>query len=434
MAQRHDEESYPISFRTEEAKMLGHYLASRDSVELIGMKRVGISNFLRYFLYHKDIVKTYIDPDQKHVYIVVDLNNLIEIDIYPFWRLTLKRIVDTVEQYPVLAHLKEQISNQFLKSIQVQDLFFTVDAVRDSLTKIVDAGFLPTIYFIRFDRLQEVVTSELFGNLQGIVDSTNQKLAYVFTSFRELNDLSPEVFHKQSLATFAHKIYLKPANDEDMEVIMDTLLKKYHLEIDFETRKTIIQNCGGHVQLLQLSIIIVNEMLKRSKKIPEDFIQRIAEEERTTLQCEELFGTLKPEEQHVLLNIYHEVPLTEEDEKIASYLVNTGYIKQNGTRHVFSPFFAYYLKDMEHYNKKASVTHGLTKKEQMLYDVLKTNEDEICERDDIIQAVWPECNEIGVSDWALDRLVSRLRNKMKNNNDTSEIQTVKTRGFKMVSK
>ena len=118
MVHTHDEESYPLSFRKEEAKMLGHYLASRDSVELIGMKRVGISNFLRYFLYHKDIVKTYIDPDQKHVYIVVDLNNLIEIDIYPFWRLTLKRIVDTVEHYPALEPVKEHISNLFLKSIQ----------------------------------------------------------------------------------------------------------------------------------------------------------------------------------------------------------------------------------------------------------------------------------------------------------------------------
>ncbi len=432
MTHRHDEEIYPITFRKEEAKMLGHYLASRDSVELVGMKRVGISNFLRYFLYHKGIISTYIDPDQKHVYILVDLNNLIEIDIYPFWRLTLKRIVDTVEQYDALDELKQSVSTLFLKSIQVQDLFFTVDAVRDSLMKIVEAGFLPTVYFIRFDRLQEVVTPELFANLQGIVDATGQKLSYVFTSFRELNELSPKVFHKQALSTFSHKIYLKPASNDDMEIIMDTLLKKYQLELDLATRKAIVQNCGGHVQYLQLSIIIVNELLKKAKKIPDNFIEQIAKEERMTLQSEELFETLKVDEQKVLLKVFNETPLQPDEEKTAAYLYNTGYIKHNGTEHVFSPFFGLYLREMGHYHTKAKVTQGFTKKEQMLYDVLKEHANEICERDDIIQAVWPECNEIGVSDWALDRLVSRLRNKMKQNSDSAEIQTIKTRGFKMI--
>lgn len=434
MTQHHDEEFYPITFREEDAKVLGTYLARRDSVDLIGMKRVGISNFLRFFIYHKEIVKTYIDPNQKHVYILVDLNNLIEIDIFPFWRLTLKRIADTVENYPALEPLRKNISNLFLKSIQVEDLFFTVDAVRDSLQQIVGLGFLPTIYFIRFDRLQKVVTPELFNNLQGIVDGTGQKLSYVFTSYRELNELSPKVFHKASLSTFAHKMYLKPASEQDMESIMDTLLKKYNFELDAETRKQIILNCGGHVQLLQLSLIIVNEMLSKSGKLPEDYIEQIAIEERIALQCDELYGTLTSNEQKVLLKIFHHQELSAEDKEYSAYLQNTGYIKKNGKKEVFSPFFANYLSNMDKYHKKAKVTLGLTKKEQMLYDSLLNNIDEICERDEIIQSVWPECNEIGVSDWALDRLVSRLRNKMKNNNSEYEIQTVKTRGFKLQKK
>ena len=432
--QASDEQLYPISFRAEEAKLLGNHLASRDSVELIGMKRIGISNFLRFFLNQHDIVKSYIDPSQRHIFITVDLNDLIEMEILPFWRLMLKRIVDTVNAQPEFETLKKQVNDQFLKSIQISDLFFTVDTVRQTLKEIVAAGYVPTLFFIRFDRLQEVVTPELFSNLQGIVEATGQQLAYVFTSYRDLYELSPEVFHKPALAAFSHKIYLKPAKVEDMRIIMETLLKKYNLSLDENVKEDILENCGGHVQYVQLSLIILNEMLKKSKKLPVDFIKKIVEDERMTLQSEELYGTLKPDEQQALLKIYNKENLNTEDEKHAAYLWNTGYIKSNGSEHVFSPFFAAHLQNMERNRNKPKTSVGLTKKEQMLYDVLKAHQDSICEREDIIQAVWPECNEIGVSDWALDRLVSRLRNKMKLQEDETEIQTIKTRGFKLVSR
>lgn len=413
---------------------MGNHLASRDSVELIGMKRIGISNFLRFFLNHQDIVKTYIDPAQRHLFITVDLNDLIEMEILPFWRLMLKRIVDTVNAHPEFESLKKQVNDQFLKSIQISDLFFTVDTVRQTLKEIVTAGYIPTLFFIRFDRLQEVVTPELFSNLQGIVEATGQKLAYVFTSYRELYELSPNVFHKPALAAFSHKIYLKPAQHEDMRIIMETLLKKYNLTLEESAKEEILKNCGGHVQYVQLSLIIVNEMLKKSKKLPADFIKKVAEEERMSLQSEELYGTLKSDEQRILMKVYHKENLSDDDKKNGAYLWNTGYINSNGSNTVFSPFFASYLENMEKYHSKAKVSVGLTKKEQMLFDVLKQHENEICEREDIIQAVWPECNEIGVSDWALDRLVSRLRGKMKTQEEDVEIQTIKTRGFKLLSR
>ena len=90
------EATYPLSFRSADAKKLGKHLSHHESVVLIGMKRVGISNFLRFFLYHKDIQKTYI-KNGKNLFIPIDLNDLVELEIFPFWMLVLKRVVDTVE-------------------------------------------------------------------------------------------------------------------------------------------------------------------------------------------------------------------------------------------------------------------------------------------------------------------------------------------------
>src|SRR3989344_6223161 len=150
-----------------------------QSVVLIGMKRVGISNFLRFFIYNPDITSTYIKDDQKHLFIPVDLNDLIEREFYPFWVLTLKRIADSVESSNLDKGLKKEIEALFIDSIQSKDLFLLVEAVRKSLTKIIAAGVLPTIFFIRFDRLRNVATTEFLYNLEGLRSSSNNKLSFV---------------------------------------------------------------------------------------------------------------------------------------------------------------------------------------------------------------------------------------------------------------
>lgn len=66
----------------------------------------------------------------------------------------------------------------------------------------------------------------------------------------------------------------------------------------------------------------------------------------------------------------------------------------------------------------------------MLSKALTLNE--VAERETISESVWPEVGDLGVSDWAVDRLVARVRNKLKLQKSNLEIQTIKTRGYKMV--
>jgi len=68
----------------------------------------------------------------------------------------------------------------------------------------------------------------------------------------------------------------------------------------------------------------------------------------------------------------------------------------------------------------------------LLFTFLKENKDKICEREEIIEVVWPEEEDLGVSDWAIDKLVARVRNKLKLQKNDFEIQTIKTRGYKLI--
>ncbi|MBI2052048.1 hypothetical protein HYT33_04815, partial [Candidatus Roizmanbacteria bacterium] len=203
------ERGYPIAFREEDAKSLGAKIAHKQSVDLIGMNRVGISNFLRFFLNHQAILPTYISPSEKFLFIPVDLNDLVEREPFPFWALTMKRIVDSVEQSSFSELDKKHIASLFLSSIQTQDLFLLIDSVRQALLEIVASDITPVLFFLRFDRMKDVVTPSFFDNLQGLKDAVHQRLVYIFTGYRSLDVLSPSVFPKASLSVFCQVMYVK---------------------------------------------------------------------------------------------------------------------------------------------------------------------------------------------------------------------------------
>lgn len=422
---------YPISFRQKDAVTLGKHLKNRNSVALIGIKRVGISNFLRFFLNHKEIAERYIADDKPHLFIPIDLNDLVEREVFPFWILTLKRIYDACERSFLDKPTKKYIERLFLDCMQSKDTFLTIEGVKKSLAKITQEGILSTIFFIRFDRLREIVTPELFGNLQGVKDAANRKVSFVFTSFRGLSDIAPEVFTKSSVALFVRNMYIRPAEKKDTKIIFDTYKARYKLIFSPALESALFEVVDGYVQYLQLALISFHESGKTFKNKQEIF-NFLRTDERITLQSEELWESLNSVEQSVLLKAEITEKISDEERKLASYLWDSGFVvgdKEKTT--VFSPLVSYYLKQRK-IVKETVPSVELSKKEHLLFTFLKSKIGEICEREEIIQAVWQEVEELGISDWAIDRLVARLRVKLKSQDAKFEIQTIKTRGYKMV--
>lgn len=424
------ETQYPINFREKEARELGERLRHRQSVNIVGLKRIGISNFLRFFLYHKDIIKTCIGDKREHLFIPIDLNDLIELEIYPFWTLTLKRIVDASEESRLPQVVKNKIGSLFLNSIQSQDLFLLIDSVRQALLLIVGEGLLPTLFFIRFDRIAEVFTPSFFDNLEGLRDATHQELSYVFTSFRSLNSIFPAA--KTSLSVFAQIIYMRPAIEKDMQIIYEAYKHRYDFHLNPGLEHALFDIVNGNVQYLQLALIILNEKKNGGIKTKEELFQTLVHDERITLQSEELWESITKDEKRVLVKILKNEKITPEEKEKNTYLWDTGFVvEQDGKDMLFSPFFKEYLEGREKEDNKNGPVIHLTRKEHLLFTLLESHIGNICEREVIIETVWPEYKELGVSDWAIDRLVARVRVKLKQQGSPYEIVTVRTRGYKL---
>ena len=425
------EVKYPIRFREEDAKVLGEHIRLRHNVNLIGAKRVGIGDFLNFFLYHKDIVKKYIDRHHKHLLVPVDLNDLVEIKLFAFWILTFKRIVDAVENLPVEPGVKKQINGLFLSSIQESDLFLTVENLRKTLLEIAKAGILPTIFWLRFDRISEIIPIDFFANLQGLREATGQKLCFVLTSYREIGKISPRLSEKL-LPIFIHNFYLKPAGEKDAKVILRELGRKYHLKISGKLAKKIIEVSGGHAQYLYLTLIILAQALKDQKVDEKNLLELISGDERLILQSEEIWESLFDAEKDAMSLIAEGKKVSANLRFNAKYMWETGLVlRRFDRRQIFSPIFGAYIRE----NGKGKVNGSveLTKKENLLFSLLLASQNEVCEREKIIEAVWAEYEDLGVSDWTIDKLVGRLRNKLKEQGSDFSVITVKTRGYKLIS-
>lgn len=424
------EAAYSVKFRSAIAAKLGAQLKNRHSVVLIGMKRVGISNFLRFFLYQSEVAKTYIDS-KPHLFIRVDLNDLVELSIFAFWMLTLKRIADAVEDSNLDSSIKRYIETLFLDSIQSKDPFLTIDYIRRSLVKIIEAQVLPTIFYLRFDRMIHHATRQFLYNLEGLKDATHNKLSYVFTTYRRLDHLSPRIFNLTSLSLASNNIYLQPVKKSDLLTITETYLKHYHLKIPAPIKKALFELVDGYVQYLQLALIILNEVL-RIPQTKEDLFSLLVLDERIALQSEELWESLTIREKDILLKINKGQIISEQDRQTAKYLWETGLVRE-GKPSVFSPIFSHFLNQVDRKIGEEAKEVEMSKKEHLLFSFLQDNINQICEREAIIEAVWPKEQALGISDWAIDRLVARVRNKLKQQNNNFEVVTIKTRGYKLIS-
>lgn len=405
------ETSYPSGFRADQAKELGAHLANHHSVVLIGMKRVGISNFLRFFLSHNETGNA--------LFVYVDLNDLIERNLSAFWTLLLTRLVDNVQRSTLPEAEKVNCRKLFVQSIQLKDHFFTLDSVRKVLEALVSGGLFPTFFLLRFDRLADVANPEFFSNLIGLSDAVKGKMSYVFTSFRPITELGP---------VFTKNMYLPPASSQDMKIILETLEAQHNASFDTKTRDALVELTGGYVQYLQLAVIRLHAEETNPASTAE-LVNLLLADEQIALQSEELFESLTKKEKGMLLEIRQGNSVTPRQRGEAQYLWNTGMVLDvDGKPNLFSTLFDEYVGSVSTHPASGK---EFTKKEHALFTFLKDHEDVLCEREAIIDAVWAESKDLGISDWAIDRLVARLRSKLKAHASPYQVVTVVTRGYKL---
>lgn len=121
--------------------------------------------------------------------------------------------------------------------------------------------------------------------------------------------------------------------------------------------------------------------------------------------------------------------------KPTEYLMQTGLLNQKGD--YLNPLLQHYLEtnkialldiNVDIIESKASFRADLSAQELIVFDLLEAKVETIVTKDDVAKAIWGDEWEDSYSDWAIDKLISNLRKKLKEAGYPKTIKAFKGKG------
>lgn len=241
----------------------------------------------------------------------------------------------------------------------------------------------------RFDALPISAQAVIYGGLRALRDDHKYALTYIIAARQAIDPRSElaELF-------YAHTIWLGPLAQEDARWSANSYASRAGLVWDESIVTGLIQLSGGYPALLRAACeaVAAGCRLERDALLAHPTICRRLEE----------FWAANPSVEELHLSRLDGIPL----------------LIQPAPCPAVPP-----EPDLD--------TSVLTSKELRLWEYLQAHPGEVCEKDALIQAVWPEDRVFlnGIRDDSLAQLIRRLRQKVT---EPYIIQTVPGRGYKYI--
>ena len=294
----------------------------------------------------------------------------------------------------------------FLNNIFIDSPQILLKSLKEDFAKAIDkTGKTLVIIFNEFDIVSQNLNIDLLTrNLVALRNTARFNIIYIFT-----------LLHPVTLNYSFYKkvIWMTPFKNADALGVVDRNALRYKVALSDKQKNEIIKLTGGHAGMIKFIIQNLSEV--ESDNI-NGKIYRIEKSGDICLQCDRLLSPLTDIEKSKLKN-------NQRDELLVNLGLQT---KSDGKTKIFSPILGNYLKNKkgcvppfcldrennEIYLFGKPVTKELALKEFVLLKLLIGSPNKIFKRDEIMEKVWGE--EEFPSDWAFDKLISRLRKKLIN--------------------
>lgn len=386
-----------ILYRELDTDRFYRFLDDRDQLELIGITKVGISDFVRNAEIGFTFNRTSKNSPKKHTFVNIDLRLISEKNMLALWKLVYFSLTSTLEGFDHHGLDSSDLINSINKT------------VLSNSSQI-------TLVFFHFDRVFSWVNPEFFDVLKSIHENSKKRFSYVILTHKPIKDLYLRGNSHLSLSHIKRQ-WIRPSTKKDSVILLNKITP-YNL-LGQEVLNKILDISGGHLKYIQLSINVLLEDPSKNLSTKQ-LVEKLLKDENIQLLSEEIYSSLTPQEKKILQESVNNVKHL----NIPNYLVESGFLTDGK---IFSPLFETYLKTSSASPKEIK---EFSHKEYLLWSYLYINKDSIVSRDQLISHVWE--NSIEESDWALDQLVARVRKKMHISYFHQKIITVKTRGYKLI--
>lgn len=447
-----------VSSRESDAQSILETLALGQSIAVTGLSNFGKSTLLRY-MSDAPVAEVYARiAGRPGLLVYVDCNGMLEMSTQGFYEVILRAVVEALLERGRQA-LAERIRAQYGKVVEARSAFAIPLAFNDTIVSLMGDTDIQDV-ILMLDEFDDVLTGldeRVFLNLRALKDKYGERLNYVIAMLRPPSTVGGGDDMAEFLEMFGiHKYHLQPLSADNATELAATIFSQNNDSLDPHERDYILALAGGHPGLIEAVAYVVMQV---ESGAPETYTAQALNMAGDMLENHRLVRTelhklwkhLLPEERELAA-----IAATRGVEALTppqqASLVQRGLlVEQEGERRFFAQLFAHYARRQGIVQKgvpggvwidvdagrvwvEGRAIESLTDLEYRLLLLLYGRLDKICDKYQIVDAVWGQDYLGEVDDARIEKLVSRLRAKLEPDPaNPQHIVTIRGRGYKLTS-
>ncbi|HAJ37053.1 MAG TPA: hypothetical protein DCL15_15335 [Chloroflexi bacterium] len=445
--------------RRHDVENILRHLYVMQCVEIVGMSNVGKSALLRLLAQQDVWVQELGEAAQEFLPVYIDCNRILDMTEQGFSELILRCLQ---EASPKLAALPELVNAYDMLVAPSSDFQVPLSFSRGLTSAIEATPYKLVLLFDEFDDPFKLIDARVFLNLRAVQDRHSSQLVFVTASGRPLTVLNQDGRHGEFAELFSHRTWhLAPLTRSDTELQVRRFMTAFEAPFTSADIDFIYQWSGGHPRMAEGICRVLQQALETATPPPNEPMERwrfhrtlaasLLEDDYLARECRKIWEELTPAEQSELTGLAvadHTPDRVVLDELLRRHLLH----RVEGRPQFFCRLLAEFVQRQATPAAPAAATslwvdtasgqvlvggvpvETLTALEYKLIQLLFQNLDKIVDKYQIVTHVWGESYIDEVDDARIEKLISRLRQKIEPD-PTSPIflTTIRGRGYRLVS-
>lgn len=439
-----EQDRYTISYRAAKVRQVMEWIKAGQSGCLIGLRGGGKSNLLR-FLLREEVRQYYLGQDYTgFAFVLVDLLALTECTEWAVCELIFDRLLGQLHPLGIEEEIIEEMMSLQREVMRSRDLLTAYRAVERCVDVLCRR---PTqrvvLLFSEFDAVFRTLDPSLFRSLRAIRNAHKGQVSYVVVVANDLASLRDDLTQVEHFYRLVSRniCILGPFNEADARHMIHYLASRRSAELSDKDTANVIELSGGHASLSLLWDTHYEGGLA-------ELTPAFKDEPIVQAECRKIWESLSEGEQAALCA---QAGGAQADPDMLRHLKRRGVVREGrlGTS-IFSPLFAHFVHQQAPPLSIGTVIsasprivqisrrriENLTELEFEMLCYLYEHRGKVCTKDELIANVYRRKYHRmkgGVTDEALQTLISRLRKKIEPDRRRPRyIVTVREEGYRFV--
>ncbi len=440
--------------RVKDLAYLIECIENNNCCALVGVSNIGKSSLLRQ-IRQPDIFADLSNIDEKKIgFVSIDFNLQLQMTQQGFYELILRTILTELKVLQTEQSIIDEVQAAYEKVVAPTDDFQNALSFNEAIITLCEKW--PRRLVLLFDEFDEVyqgIDGRVFLNLRALRDRYPQDLMYIAVVGMSLSDSRHNTDDGEFAELFSHHTYyLKTLERADVVQVVKLFAADQDITFSDKDIAFLFQASGGHPGLLQVVCqVLTNNTVAAVARDDRMVLTHLDDNDNIRDECVKLWNNLSPKRQKALMKFVNTGEITPD---LRQSLLRKGILAEGkqGNIRIFGKLFEDFIRRFQlvyeepKQGLRLDIESGevyvdgkavdpLTGLEYRLLLLLYGNVDKICDKYRIVEAVWGEEYIEEVDDARIEKLISRLRQKIEPvPSEPKYLMTVRGRGYRLQSK